>query len=155
MLKLINFSGLYVSNLLSFILNFLSNFSALFKVIKSFLLLLRLVGSDLSSNFDRVVNKGILLLLFDQSFLSFNLFLLLNLSHVILSFDSGLFCKTCLLFVELHLSSNFKVSLDSLSLLMLQSFSFSGLSFALLEGSLGSQSVDFCLSVSGFFLQLS
>ena len=94
LLELVDFGGLNVSNLLSFILNFLSNFSALLQVVESILLLLGLVGADLGSDFDRVVDKGILLLLFDQSFLSFNLFLLLNLSHVVLSFDSGLFSET-------------------------------------------------------------
>ena len=94
LLEFINFSGLNVSNLLSFILNFLSNFSTLLQVVQSILLLLGFVGADLGSDFHRVVDKGILLLLFDQSFLSFNLFLLLNLGHVVLSFDSSLLCKT-------------------------------------------------------------
>ena len=155
LLEFINFSGLNVSNLLSFILNFLSNFSTLLQVVQSILLLLGFVGADLGSDFHRVVDKGILLLLFDQSFLSFNLFLLLNLGHVVLSLDSSLLCKTGLFLIELDLSSNLKVSLDSLSLLVLESFSFSGLSLALFESSLGPQGVDLSLSVGRLLLQLS
>jgi hypothetical protein len=102
-----------------------------------------------------VVNKGTLLLLFDKSFLSFNLFLLLNLSHVVLSFDSRLFSEAALLLRELNLSGNLKVSLDSLFLLMLKSFSFSSLSLSLFEGSLGPQGVDLSLSIGSFFLELS
>jgi hypothetical protein len=54
--------------------------------------------------------------------------------------------------LELDLSGNLKVSLDSLFLLVLESFSFSGLSLAFFESSLGSQGVDLSLSISSFFL---
>ena len=49
-LKLVNFSGLYVLDLLSLIFNFLSDLAALLEVVESILLLEALVGGYLTSD---------------------------------------------------------------------------------------------------------
>jgi len=141
--------------LVSLVVNFLSDFSSLFKIIKSILLLDLLVIGDLTSNFLGVLYQGIFLLLFDLSLLLFNLLLLLDLIHVVFSFDSCLLSKAQLLLAELFLSSYLEVGLDSHSLLSFQSFPLSGLSLAFLESSLSTKSVNLSLSISGLFLKLS
>ena len=153
--ELIELSCLYVLDFGPLIFNFFSNFSTLFKIIKSILLFDVLVGGDLSSDFDGVINESVLLLLFNLSLLLFNLLLLLDLEHVVLSLNSSLLSEGALLLLELHLSGNLKVSLDSLSLLMLESFSLPSLSFTFLESSLGSQGIDLGLSIGSLFLELS
>ena len=102
-----------------------------------------------------MVHQSILLLLLDLALLLLNLFLLLNLEHVVLSLDSSLLSQRVLLFGELLLSGNLKVSLDPHPLLVLESFSLPGLSLTLLEGSLGSECVNFGLSISCLLLELS
>ena len=84
-----------------------------------------------------------------------NLFLLLDLVHVVLSFNSGLLCERRLLLSKLLLSGKLEIGLDALSLLLLESFAFSGLSLTLLESSLCSEGIDFGLSIGSFLLELS
>lgn len=153
--KLTNLGGLYVLDLLSLVTDFFSDLSSLLKIIESILFFDTFVGGDLGSDFLGMFNEGILLLFFNLSFLLLDLLLLLDLIHVIFPLDSGLFGETGLLFRELLLSGNLKISLDSLSLLVLESFTFSGLSFSFLESSLGPKSINLSLSISSFFLELS
>ena len=94
-------------------------------------------------------------ILLNFSFLELNLFLLLNLMHVIFSFNPCLFSQSRCFFLELFLSSDLHIGLNSLSLCCLELFSFSGISLTFLEFSLGSQSINFSLSISSFFLQFS
>jgi len=153
--KLTNLGGLYVLDLLSLVTDFFSDLSSLLKIIESILFFDTFVGGDLGSDFLGMFNEGILLLFFNLSFLLLDLLLLLDLIHVIFPLDSGLFGETGLLFRELLLSGNLKISLDSLSLLVLESFTFSGLSLSFLESSLGPKSINLSLSISSFFLELS
>ena len=153
--ELIELGSLYVLDFGPLIFNFFSNFSTLFEIVKSFLLFEILVGGDLSSNFDGVIDESVLLLLFNLSFLLFDLLLLLDLEHVVLSFNSSLLSERALFFLELHLSGNLKISLNSLSLCMLESFSLPSLSFTFLESSLGSQGIDLSLSISSLLLEFS
>ena len=153
--ELSNLGGLYVLDLLSLVTDFFSDLSSLLKIIESILFFDALVGRDLGSDFLGMFNERILLLFFNLSFLLLDLLLLLNLIHVIFPLDSGLFGETGLFFRELLLSGNLKISLDSLSLLVLESFTLSGLSFSFLESSLGAKSIDLSLSISSFFLELS
>ena len=153
--ELIELGCLYVLDFGPLIFNFFSNFSTLFEIVKSFLLFEILVGGDLSSNFDGVIDESILLLLFNLSLLLFDLLLLLDLEHVVLSFNSSLLSERALFFLELHLSGNLKISLNSLSLCMLESFSLPSLSFSFLKGSLSSQRIDLSLSISSLLLELS
>ena len=153
--KLTNLGGLYVLDLLSLVTDFFSDLSSLLKIIESILLFDTFVGGDLGSDFLGMFNEGILLLFFNLSFLLLDLLLFLNLVHVIFPLDSGLFGETGLFFRELPLSGNLKISLNPHSLLVLESFTFSGLSFAFLESSLGPKSIDLSLSISSFFLELS
>jgi len=153
--ELSDLGGLYVLDLLSLVTDFFSDLSSLLKIIESILFFDTFVGRDLGSDFLGMFNEGILLLFFNLSFLLLDLLLLLNLIHVIFPLDSGLFGETGLFFSELLLSGNLKISLDSLSLLVLESFTLSGLSFSFLESSLGPKSIDLSLSISSFFLELS
>lgn len=153
--KLTNLGGLYVLDLLSLVTDFFSDLSSLLKIIESILFFDTFVGGDLGSDFLGMFNEGILLLFFNLSFLLLDLLLLLDLIHVIFPLDSGLFGETGLLFRELLLSGNLKISLNSLSLLVLESFTFSGLSLSFLESSLGPKSINLSLSISSFFLELS
>ena len=75
--------------------------------------------------------------------------------HVVLSFDSCLFSQSSSFFLELFLSSNLHIGLNSLSLGCFELFSFSGHSFTLLKSSLGSESIDLSLSIGSLFLELS
>ena len=75
--------------------------------------------------------------------------------HVIFSFDSCLFSQCRSFFLELFLSSNFHISLNSLSFSCLKLFSFSSISLTFLECSLGSQSINFSLSISSLLLKFS
>lgn len=109
----------------------------------------------MSSNFYRVVHEGGFLLLLNLSLLLFDLLLLLDLDHVVLSLDSSLLSQGLLFLGELNLSGHLEIGCDSLSLLVLKSFSFSSLSFSLFEGSLGSKSINFGLSVGSFLLEFS
>ena len=102
-----------------------------------------------------VIDEGLLSVLLDLSLLQLDLLLLLNLVHVVFSLDASLLSQSRGLLLELLLSSFLEISLDALSLGLLELFSFSGLSLALLEGSLSSESINFSLSVSSFFLELS
>lgn len=102
-----------------------------------------------------MVYKGVALFFLNFLFLSFDLLLFLDLVHVVFALNTGLFGKSRLLFSKLAVSCNFEVGLDSLSLDLLESFSFSGLSITLFESSLGSEGVDFSLSISSLFLELS
>ena len=154
-LELIKLSCLYVLDFGPLIFNFFSDLSTLFKVIESILLFDILVGGNLSSNFYRVVDESALLLLLDLALLLLDLLLFLDLEHVVLSFDSGLLSEGALLLLELHLSSNLKISLNPLLLLMLKSFSLPSLSLTLLECSLRSQSINLSLSISSLLLELS
>ena len=153
--ELIELGCLYVLDFSPLIFNFFSNFSTLFEIIKSILLFDILVGGDLSSNFDGVIDESVLLLLFNLSLLLFDLLLLLDLEHVVLSFNSSLLCERALFLLELHLSGNLEISLNSLSLRMLKSFSLPSLSFTFLESSLGSKGIDLSLSIGSLFLEFS
>jgi hypothetical protein len=140
---------------LSFSINSLSNFSSFLKIVKSVLFFNLLFVMNLTSNFLGMVDKSLLFLFFNLSFLLFNLLLLLDLIHVVLSLNSGLISKVCLLLRELSLSSNFEISLDSFSLCLFQSLSFSGLSLTFFKSSLGSKCINFSLSVSSLLLEFS
>ena len=153
--ELSDLGGLYVLDLLSLVTDFFSDLSSLLKIIESILFFDTFVGRDLGSDFLGMFNEGILLLFFNLSFLLLDLLLLLDLIHVIFPLDSGLFGETGLFLRELLLSGNLKISLDSLSLLVLESFTLSGLSFSFLESSLGPKSIDLSLSISSLFLELS
>lgn len=151
-LKFIQFSSLNALNLFSFVLNLLSNLFTFLEVVKSILLLKRLISWNLLSNLFGVINKSLSLLFFNFLFLSFILLLSLNLVHVILSLNSSLFSESGLLLRELLLSSLFKISHYAKSLLVLKLLSFSSLSLTFLESSLGSKSINFCLSISSLLL---
>ena len=56
---------------------------------------------------------------------------------------------------ELPLASQLQVSLNPLSLLVLESLSLSGLSLTFFESTLGSESINFSLSISSLLLELS
>jgi len=75
--------------------------------------------------------------------------------HVIFSFNSCLFSQSRCFFLELFLSSDLHIGLNSLSLCCLELFSFSGISLTFLECSLGSQSINFSLSISSLLLKFS
>jgi len=149
------FGLLDVLDLVSFHIDFLSNLSSLFQVVQSILLLNIFVIRNLGSDLVRVFDEGLLSIFFDLPLLQLDLLLLLDLVHVVFSFDASLLSKGRSLLRELLLSSFFEVSLDSHPLCLLELFSFSGLSLALLESSLGSQSVDFSLSISCLLLEFS
>ena len=117
--ELSDLSGLYILDLLSLVTDFFSDLSSLLKIIKSLLFFDTFVGGNLGSDFLGMFNEGILLLFFNLSFLLLDLLLLLDLIHVIFPLNSGLFGETLLFFSELLLSGNLKISLDSLSLLVL------------------------------------
>lgn len=114
-----------------------------------------IVSGNLTSDLAGVFDEGLLSIFFDLPFLQLDLLLLLDLMHVVFSLYTSLLCKGGCLFRELLLSSLFEVSLDSLPLGLFKLFSFSGLSLALLKGSLGSQSINLGLSVSSLFLELT
>ena len=136
-LELIDLCLLYVLDLLSFVIDLLADFTTLLQEVEPVLLLLGIVIGDLGPDLLRVIDEGLLLLLLDLLLLGLNLPLLLNLSHVVFSLDTSLVGETLLLLRELPLPGNFQVSLDSLSLELLESFSFSRLSLTLLESPLG------------------
>ena len=142
-------------NLVSLILDVLSNFSTFFEIVKSVLFFISFVGWDLTSDLFGVIDKSLSFFFFNFLLLCFNLLLLLDLIHVVFSLNSSLFSKTGLLLWELLLSSHFKISHDSLTLLVFKSLSFSSLSFTFLECSLSSKCIDLSLSISSLFLKLS
>ena len=102
-----------------------------------------------------MINESLFFAFFNFLFLHFCLLLFLDLVHVILSLYSSLFTKTRLFFCELFLSGDFEISLNSLSFGLFKSLSFSSLSFTFFKCSFGSQSINFSLSISSFFLQFS
>ena len=154
-LEFLYFGLLDVLDLVSLHIDFLSNLSTLFQVVQSILLLNIFVIRNLGSDLMRVFDEGLLSVFFDLPFLQLDLLLLLDLVHVVFSFDTSLLCKSSSLLRELLLSGFFEVSLNSYPLCLLELFSFSGLSLALLESSLGSQSINFSLSISCLLLEFS
>jgi len=114
-----------------------------------------IVSGNLTSDLAGVFDEGLLSIFFDLPFLQLDLLLLLDLVHVVFSLYTSLLGKGGCLLRELLLSSLFEISLDSLPLGLFKLFSFSGLSLALLKGSLGPQSINLGLSVSSLFLELS
>ena len=100
-------------------------------------------------------NERLFSIFFDFPFLQLDLFLFLDLVHVVFSLDASLLGQGRGFFLELFLSGFFEIGLDSLPLGLFKLFSFSRLSLTLLKGSLCSQSIDFSLSVSSLFLELS
>ena len=102
-----------------------------------------------------MIDQGLPLLLLHLLLLGFNLLLLLDLSHVVFSLDPGLLSEGLLSLGELLLASHLEIGCDTLSLLLLEAFSLSGLSLAFLESPLGSQGINLGLSVSCFLLKLS
>jgi hypothetical protein len=141
--------------LFSLFLDLGSYFLSFFEVVKSGLFGNIFILVDLLSNLYGVNLESLLFSLFDSFLLGFNLFLLLNLGHVVLFLDFSLLGEILLLFGKLSLPCNLKISLDSFSLKLFKSFSFSGLSLSLFEGSLGSQGIDFSLSISSLLLEFS
>ena len=99
--------------------------------------------------------EGILLLLLHSLLVLLLHLLLLNDLEECIAFCLGLLCELNLVLQELLLAR--RVQLGSLNLLLQDSvfFSLSGLSLALLEGSLGPQGVDLALSVCCPLLQLA
>ena len=154
-LQLIYFGLLDILDLVSLHINFLSDLSTFFQVVESILLLNIFVCRNLTSDLSSVFDESMFSVFLDLPFLQLDLLLLLDLVHVVFSLYTCLFGKGGGLFRELLLSSLFEVSLDSLPLGLFKLFSFSGLSLALFEGSLGSQSINLSLSVSGLFLEFS
>lgn len=75
--------------------------------------------------------------------------------HVVLSFNSCLFSQSSSFFLELLLSSDLHISLNSLSLCGLELFSFSGVSLTLFKCSLSSKGINFSLSICCLLLKLS
>lgn len=102
-----------------------------------------------------MINKSLALILLNLALLLFNLLLFLNLAHVVLTLNTSLLSQVDLLLLELSLSSLLKICSDSLSLLMLELFSKTCLSFTFFECTLSSQSINFSLSIGGFLLKLS
>ena len=154
-LQLIYFGLLDSFDLVSLHINFLSDLSALFQEVQSILFLEVFVGRNLSSDLAGVIDLSLLSIFFDLSFLQLDLFLFLDLVHVVLSFDTSLLSQGRSFFRELLLSCLFEISLNSLPLGLLKLFSFSCLSLALFKGSLGSQGINFGLSVSCLLLKLT
>lgn len=154
-LELGNLSSLYVANLLSLVLDFLAHFSALLKVVKAILLLEGLVVGDLAADLLRVLDQSLSLILLNLALLLLDLLLLLNLAHVVLALDTGLLSQVHLLLLELSLAGSLKVSSDAQSLLVLELFTESSLSFALLESTLGAKSIDLSLTIGGLLLELT
>lgn len=102
-----------------------------------------------------MVNESLFSVLLNLSFLELNLLLFLDLVHIVFSLDSSLLSQGSGFLLELLLSCFLQVSLDPLSLSLLQLFSFSGISLALFKGSLCPKSIDFSLSISSLFLEFS
>lgn len=87
--------------------------------------------------------------------MKFYLLLFLDLVHVVLPLHSSLLSQGRRLLLELLLSGLLEIGLNALSLRLLELFSLSGASLALLEGPLGPQGVDLGLSVRRLLLQLA
>lgn len=138
----------------SLVVDFLPYFSAFFQEVQSVLFFDIFIVGNLASNLVRVVNECLLSVLLDLSLLEFHLLLFLDLVHVVLSLDSGLLSEGRSFLLELLLSSLLEIGLNALSLGLLQLFSFSGVSFALFEGSLGPESINLSLSISSLLLKL-
>ena len=151
-LEFFDLGGLDIIDLVSFLLNLGSDLLTFLKVVKSLLFGNIFILADLLSNLYGVNFEGIFLGFLNFLLLGFNLFLLLNLGHVILSLNLSLSGKTGLLFSKLSLSCYLEVGLNSLSFELLESFPLSSLSLSFLEGSLGSEGVNFSLSVGCFLL---
>lgn len=154
-LELLYFGLLDALDLFSLHVDFLSDLSTLLQEVKSVLLFDVLVGRNLIPDLVGVIDEGLLSVLLDLSLLQLDLLLLLNLVHVVLSLNASLLSQGRGLLLELLLSGLLEISLDALSLGLLKLFSFSGLSLALLKGSLGPKSIDFSLSIRSLFLELS
>ena len=102
-----------------------------------------------------MVFKSALLLLLHISFLLFLFFLTLDNAEEIVAFCFGLGCHHGLALLELPLASHLKFLTLTNMLFFFGNFLLSGLTLAFLESSLCPQSVDFSLTVSGFFLHSS
>ena len=127
-----------MTDAISIIVNLLSNFAAFLQIIHTLLFLYILIGGNLSPDLFGVIYKCLTFVFFNFPFLLFNLFLLLDLAHIVLAFNTSLFSKIYLLFLELPLSSLFKISSNTLSFFMFKLLTETSLSFSLFECTFGS-----------------
>jgi hypothetical protein len=139
----------------SVVFQLLSHFLTFFKVIKAILLVDARVLRDLGAYNVSVVPELTLLLLLHLSFLLLVFLLALNDAQEIVTLSLGLVGQSALAFHELLLAGDFEcVSLLACALL-LSNLLASGSTLALLEGTLGTESINLRLSIGGLLLHLS
>ncbi len=99
--------------------------------------------------------KDIFFFLFDVALLLLDFLLLLDDAEELISFLLGLLGKALLALEELSLAGVFHVTEDLLLVLKVPSLLIASLALAFLEGTLGTESIDFSLSISGLLLEFS
>lgn len=129
-----------------------SDLSALLKEIESSLLFMVWVILDLQREVIFVTEIGTFLLFSDSSLPILDTFLLIDNFKELRSFKISLICKLRFSLKELYFSSLLKISQKSDFLFRIKFFNISSLSFLCFISSLGSDSINFSLSISSFLL---
>jgi hypothetical protein len=110
---------------------------------------------DLRAELVRMLLKNFFLFLLNSSLLFLNFLLFLNDSEELITLLLCLLGEALLTFKELSLTGVLKISQDFLLVLKVASLLFTSLALPFFKGTLSSESVNLCLSISSLLLEFS
>jgi len=137
------------------ILQLLAHLLAFLQVVKAFLLLQGFVLGNLVSHHIGVVAELLLLLIFEVTLTLLVLLLSLDDSQEVVTLGLGLGSVGRFALLELALASILELSCLTLELLLFSKLLSAGLALTFLEGTLGTESVNFGLAICGLLLHLA